>query len=360
MTDRVLILDFGGQTTQLIARRVRESGVYCEILPFNVGAERIAAFKPSAIILSGGPASVTQSDTPRASRAVYRRGRARPRHLLRPADHVRRAGRQGRGLGPPRVRPRLHRHRRRLRAVEGAWKKGGREQVWMSHGDRVIALARRASARSRSATARPSPPSPTTTRRFYGVQFHPEVMHTPHGAELLRNFTHGVAGCRGDWTMAAFRERRHRQGARPGRRASASSAACRAASIPRSWRSCCTRRSASSSPASSSITACCARARPSRSSRCSATTTTSRSSTGTPPSCSSASSRASTTPSRSARSSARTFIDVFEEEAKKIGGARVPGAGHALSRRDRIGLATGRPVASPSSRTTMSAACRRA
>src|SRR3546814_19316800 len=101
MTDRILILDFGSQVTQLIARRVRESRVYCEIFPFNVAPQRIAAFAPKGVILSGGPASVTGSDTPRAGHRLRAR-RAGLRHLLRPADHLRAVGRRGRGLRPDR------------------------------------------------------------------------------------------------------------------------------------------------------------------------------------------------------------------------------------------------------------------
>ena len=205
MTDRVLILDFGRQTTQLIARRLRESGVYCEIQPYNIGAERIAAFKPRAIILSGGPASVTQAGTPRASRAVYDAGV--PVLGICYGEQTMCAELGGKVMGSD--------HREFGRAFvdivdgcaifDGVWRKGGREQVWMSHGDRVIELPKgfRPVAVSDGA---PFAAIADDERRFYGVQFHPEVMHTPHGAELLRNFTHHVAGCRGDWTLAAFRQ----------------------------------------------------------------------------------------------------------------------------------------------------------
>ena len=206
MTDRVLIVDFGSQVTQLIARRVRESGVYCEIHPFNkVNAASLAAYGPKAVILSGGPASVTLAEAPRADEAVF-------------------------GLGVPVLgicygqqtmcaqlggRVDQHEHREFGRAFldvaadcelfHGVWRVGAREQVWMSHGDRVVALPPGFRVVGTSDGA-PFAAIAEDARRFYGVQFHPEVVHTPHGAQLLRNFTHRVAGCSGDWTMAAFRE----------------------------------------------------------------------------------------------------------------------------------------------------------
>ena len=206
MTDRVLILDFGSQVTQLIARRVRESGVYCEILPFNTDPARIAAFDPRAVILSGGPASVTRSDTPRAPGLVFELGVPilgicyGEQTLCAQLGGVVESGH----------------HREFGRAFievtdtcdlfRGLWKKGDRAQVWMSHGDRVVKLPPgfRPVAVSDGA---PFAAIADDARRYYGVQFHPEVAHTPQGAELLRNFTHGVAGCTGAWTMAAFRDR---------------------------------------------------------------------------------------------------------------------------------------------------------
>ncbi len=107
MTDRLLIVDFGSQVTQLIARRVREAGVYCEILPFQaVDDAKIKAFDPRGIILSGGPASVTEGQSPTAHPAIFTANGAGPRHLLRRADHGQGAGRLGRRRPPPRVRPR--------------------------------------------------------------------------------------------------------------------------------------------------------------------------------------------------------------------------------------------------------------
>jgi len=204
MSDRILILDFGSQVTQLIARRVRESGVYCEIQPFTIADDRVRDFAPRAIILSGGPASLTEAASPRAPEVVFRLGVpvlgicygmqtmcAQLGGRVTLSDHQE-FGRAFIGIV------------NECRLFDGLWPRGGREQVWMSHGDRVDALPSgfRAVASSEAA---PYAAIADDTRRFYGVLFHPEVVHTPQGAQLLRNFTHGVAGCAGDWTMALFR-----------------------------------------------------------------------------------------------------------------------------------------------------------
>ena len=204
MSDRILILDFGSQVTQLIARRVRESGVYCEIHPYTIGEDQIRDFAPRAIILSGGPASVTQGTAPRAPELVFRLGVpvfGICYGMQTMCDEL--GGRVA-----------LSEHQEFGRAFidilddcllfDRLWPKGAREQVWMSHGDRVDALPAgfRAVAASEAA---PYAAIADDDRRFYGALFHPEVAHTPQGAELLRNFTHKVAGCRGDWTMARFR-----------------------------------------------------------------------------------------------------------------------------------------------------------
>ncbi|MEE8559545.1 MAG: glutamine-hydrolyzing GMP synthase [Alphaproteobacteria bacterium] len=206
MTETVLILDFGAQTTQLIARRVRESGVYCEIVPFDKGAEALETVKPAAVILSGGPASVINLGTPRTPREVFALGVPVLGICYGQQTMVAQLGGEVESAG----------HREFGRAIielidgcglfEGLWQKGGRAQVWMSHGDRVISLPEgfRAVAASEGA---PFAAIADDERRFYGVQFHPEVAHTPDGAKLLENFTHRVAGCKGEWTMAAFRQR---------------------------------------------------------------------------------------------------------------------------------------------------------
>src|SRR6266478_5836359 len=205
MTDKILILDFGSQVTQLIARRVRENGVYCEIHPYTASEAAIRAFAPRGIILSGGPASVTQATTPRAPDIVFKFGVP----VLAICYGMQTMCAQ---LGG-RVSLSDHQEFGRAfidildecRLFDGLWPKGSREQVWMSHGDRVDALP----PGFRSVAVSEGAPFASTAddqRRFYGVMFHPEVVHTPQGGALLKNFTHHVAGCRGDWTMAAFRE----------------------------------------------------------------------------------------------------------------------------------------------------------
>ena len=207
MTDRVLIVDFGSQVTQLIARRVRESGVYSEIHPFNrVTASSIAAFAPRALILSGGPASILDDDSPRVPDAVFEAGIP-----VLGICYGQQAMVSQLGGGVARSDTREF-GRAALSIVDdcalfgGAWAVGAEEQVWMSHGDHVESLPSgfRAVATSEGA---PYAAIADDERHFYGVQFHPEVVHTPRGAELLRNFTHRAAGCSGDWTMAAFRDR---------------------------------------------------------------------------------------------------------------------------------------------------------
>jgi GMP synthase (glutamine-hydrolysing) len=203
--DHILILDFGSQVTQLIARRLRESGVYCEVWPFNKAPEaRIRAFAPRGIILSGGPASVNEGESPRAPDAVFALGV--PVMGICYGQQTMAAQLGGTVEGSD--------HREFGRAfvdvtgecaiTRGVWAPGAREQVWMSHGDRITALPQgfRSVASSEGA---PFAVIADDARRFYGTMFHPEVVHTPHGAALLRNFTHGVCGCTGDWTMAGFR-----------------------------------------------------------------------------------------------------------------------------------------------------------
>ena len=204
MTDRVLILDFGSQVAQLIARRLRESGVYCEIHPFSMAAERLAAFAPKAIILSGGPASVMEHEAPLAPQQVF--AMQVPVLGICYGEQAMCAQLGGR------VAASDHREfgRAELEVVDdcalfaGLWPKGARATVWMSHGDRVEALPPGFRVVAVSAGA-PFAAIADDARRFYGVQFHPEVVHTPQGAALLANFTHRVAGLSGDWSMAAFR-----------------------------------------------------------------------------------------------------------------------------------------------------------
>ncbi|MCP5369006.1 MAG: glutamine-hydrolyzing GMP synthase, partial [Hyphomicrobiales bacterium] len=206
MTDRILIIDFGSQVTQLIARRVRESGVYSEIHPFNqVTAETLRAYDPKGVILSGGPASVVDMGTPRAPDALFDMEIPVLGICYGQMTLVEQLGGQ--------VESSDHREfgRAYVDVLEdcdlfhGVWEAGGREQVWMSHGDRVIGLPDGFRRVGQSEGA-PFAVIADDARHYYGLMFHPEVVHTPHGARLLRNFTHRVCGCGGDWTMAAFRE----------------------------------------------------------------------------------------------------------------------------------------------------------
>jgi GMP synthase (glutamine-hydrolysing) len=205
MTDRILILDFGSQVTQLIARRVRESGVYCEILPFNAEPQRIAGFAPKGIILSGGPASVTGSDTPRAPQIVFELGVPILGICYGQQTLCAQLGGVVEGSDHQEFGKAFVELRESTALTEGVWAPGERHQVWMSHGDRVVKLPEGFRVYGTSEGA-PFAVVADEARRIYAVQFHPEVMHTPDGAKLLANFTHRVCGCQGDWTMAAFRQ----------------------------------------------------------------------------------------------------------------------------------------------------------
>ena len=207
MADRLLIVDFGSQVTQLIARRVREAGVYCEIHPFQtVDKDRIEKFDPKGIILSGGPASVTEGQSPSANPAIFtanvpilgicygEQTMAKQLGGTVEGGHHREFGRAELEI------------KRATRLFDGVWQPGDRKQVWMSHGDRVTQLPPGFAVVATSENA-PFAAIADEARGYYGVQFHPEVMHTPDGARLLRNFALNIAGCIGDWTMAAFKER---------------------------------------------------------------------------------------------------------------------------------------------------------
>jgi GMP synthase (glutamine-hydrolysing) len=203
--EKILILDFGSQVTQLIARRVRESGVYCEILPFNADPARIAAFAAKGIILSGGPASVADEGSPRAPDYVFTAGVPVLGICYGQMAMCVQLGGQAKGAD---IREFGRAHidvTDDCALFEGTWVKGAREQVWMSHGDHISAAPPgfRTVAVSEGA---PYAIIADDARRFYGLMFHPEVVHTPHGAQLLRNFTHKVCGLKGDWTMAGFRQ----------------------------------------------------------------------------------------------------------------------------------------------------------
>jgi GMP synthase (glutamine-hydrolysing) len=205
MKNSILIIDFGSQVTQLIARRVREAGVYSEIIPFNSAAERLKDFDPAGIILSGGPASVIGDETPRAPDAVFEMGVPILGICYGQQTMVNQLG--GKVEAPD--------HREFGRAdinvvadcdlFNGVWEAGTKDQVWMSHGDHVVAIPDGFSVVATSSGA-PFAGIANDEKKFYGVQFHPEVVHTPRGAALLSNFVHRICGLAGDWTMAAFKD----------------------------------------------------------------------------------------------------------------------------------------------------------
>ncbi|MBN3037918.1 MAG: glutamine-hydrolyzing GMP synthase [Candidatus Omnitrophica bacterium] len=198
--DWIAILDFGSQYTHLIARRVRECGVYSEIVPFNIQARTLLSKGASALILSGGPASVTGRKSPICSKDIFNIGvpvlgicygaqlmakvlggkvaAAKAREYGRASLKVRSAANLFRGLS-------------------------AREQVWMSHGDKITALPRGFKIIGSTENAQIAAMA-DSTRNFYGVQFHPEVVHTPKGKKIFRNFIFDISGCRRGWNMHSF------------------------------------------------------------------------------------------------------------------------------------------------------------
>ena len=203
--DKILIVDFGSQVTQLIARRVREEKVYCEIVPFQKADEAFRALRPKGVILSGGPSSVLDQGAPLAPAAIYDAGVP----ILGICYGEQAMAAQLGGV----VEAGHHREFGRAEVLvteetplfEGVWRKGERYPVWMSHGDRVTRLPDGFRVVGTSANA-PIAMIADEQRKFYATQFHLEVVHTPHGAALLRNFVRKIAGCKGDWTMRAFKE----------------------------------------------------------------------------------------------------------------------------------------------------------
>jgi GMP synthase (glutamine-hydrolysing) len=198
-SSRILILDFGGQYTQLIARRVREAGVYSEIYAHDAPAEAIAAFGAAGIILSGGPESITAAGSPRVSEAVFE---AKVPVLGICYGMQALAARFG-GV----VEPALHREYGYAQValadnnplLAGL---GGEEsalEVWMSHGDRVERLPPGFAAIAASKNA-PLAGMANVERGLYGLQFHPEVTHTQHGFDIIQRFVHDICGCPSQWT----------------------------------------------------------------------------------------------------------------------------------------------------------------
>lgn len=203
-TEMVVILDFGAQYSQLIARRVRECNVYCEIHPYNVSYEEIMAKEPKGIILSGGPASVYADQAPRCDPRFFRSevpvlGICYGMQLL--AHEL--------GGEITRVNKREY-GRTRLtiddnRDLFAGLRQGEALTVWMSHGDAVTSLPEGFVSIAHSANS-PNAAIRSLDARLYGVQFHPEVAHTEHGTRILDNFVKRICGCQGIWTMSSFIE----------------------------------------------------------------------------------------------------------------------------------------------------------
>jgi GMP synthase (glutamine-hydrolysing) len=204
-SETILIVDFGSQVTQLIARRVREAGVYCEIAPFSAAGEAYERLNPKGIIFSGGPSSVMWEDSPRAPQHFFASGlpilaicygQQTMAHQLGGVV----AASDNREFG-----------RAFIEVVDesalfdGLWQVGEKHQVWMSHGDRVEQLPEGFTIVAKSEGA-PYAIATDEDRHFYSMMFHPEVVHTPDGGKLLANFARHICGCAGDWTMGAYRD----------------------------------------------------------------------------------------------------------------------------------------------------------
>ena len=202
--DSILIVDFGSQVTQLIARRVREAGVYSEIAPFQSAAEAFARMAPKGVILGGGPASVADPDSPRIPDVILQSGvpmlgicYGQQALMAQLGGSVERGSTGEFGSAFIEVGD-------RCALFDALWTQGERHQVWMSHGDKVTRLAPGFRPVAASSGA-PFAVIADDERRIYAMQFHPEVVHTPDGGKLIGNFARHVCGLAGDWTMAEFR-----------------------------------------------------------------------------------------------------------------------------------------------------------
>ncbi len=198
----ILVLDFGSQYTQLIARRIRESKVYCEIQPFNVALEKIAALKPEGIVFSGGPASIYQDNAPRISPEIFQLavpvlGICYGMGMINLAFGGAAARAEQREYGPADL------------SIDNdadlfsGFAKNQATRVWMSHGDKMVSIPKEWTILAHSGNS-PIAAFADPSRRLFGVQFHPEVAHTPRGKEILDNFVFRVCGCKPNWTMEHF------------------------------------------------------------------------------------------------------------------------------------------------------------
>jgi GMP synthase (glutamine-hydrolysing) len=207
---KILILDFGSQYTQLIARRVREANVYCELHPYDVGERFIREFNPRGIILSGGPASVIKGDTPRAPQIVFEIGVPVLGICYGMQTMAAQLGGEVenglvREFGYAEVRARGHSEL--LREIQDRTNAEGHAllDVWMSHGDQVNALPDGFKVIANN-VATPIAAMADESRKLYGLQFHPEVTHTPQGKRIIERFVHEVCGLKGDWNMPDYVE----------------------------------------------------------------------------------------------------------------------------------------------------------
>jgi GMP synthase (glutamine-hydrolysing) len=203
--DKILIVDFGSQVTQLIARRVRELGVYSEVIPYQKAEAAFHAMKPKAVILSGGPDSVTRSGSPRAPQAIFDAGLpilsicyGQQTTAVQLGGVV--EGGHAAEFGRADIEIKQH-----SALFDGLWMVGERHPVWMSHGDRVTQLPPGFTVKAVSENA-PFAIASDEQRKIFTTMFHPEVVHTPDGAKLIGNFVLNIAKCNQDWTMANFRQ----------------------------------------------------------------------------------------------------------------------------------------------------------
>ncbi|MES2905681.1 MAG: glutamine-hydrolyzing GMP synthase [Pseudomonadota bacterium] len=203
-TNNLLIVDFGSQVTQLIARRVREAGVYSEIVPFQSAEEAFHRLKPGAVILSGGPASVTAANSPRAPQILFESGLPILAICYGQQTMCLQLGGQVEGGHAAEFGRADVEILENCSLFEGVWKQGAKYPVWMSHGDRVTKLPEGFKVYATSENA-PYAVAANENKKFYSTMFHPEVMHTPDGAKLIANFAHKIAGLPSDWTMAEFK-----------------------------------------------------------------------------------------------------------------------------------------------------------
>jgi GMP synthase (glutamine-hydrolysing) len=200
----ILVLDFGSQYTQLIARRIRESKVYCEIHPFNLALEKIKALEPEGIILSGGPASVYQKTAPKVDAGVFELpvpflGICYGMGVINLAFGGEAGRADHREYGPADLTIDIDAD------LFHGFSKNELTRVWMSHGDKMTVFPKGWNVLARSSNS-PIAAFADPARRFFGVQFHPEVAHTPRGREILDNFIFRICRCRPTWTMERFIE----------------------------------------------------------------------------------------------------------------------------------------------------------